>query len=120
MAVTKYPPLNVSTLFVVLSEHPSPIALVATALSNFVAGDPALFPSSHQPSLNGNIDLGALYQQTVESRVTRTFSQHWIIVGKVLRVLLLDFDAKFTLLIPNIELGKAFRINKVRTLLRKN
>ena len=28
------------------------------------------------------------------------------------RVLLLDFDGKFTLLIPNIELGKAFRINK--------
>ena len=78
-----------------------------------------MFPSSHQPSINGNIDLGALYQQTVESRVTRTFSQHWIIVGKVLRVLLLDFDAKFTLLIPNIELGKAFRINKVRNLLKK-
>ena len=33
-------------------------------------------------------------------------------VGKRLRVLLLDFDAKFTLLIPNIEPGKAFRINK--------
>ena len=30
----------------------------------------------------------------------------------LLRVLLLDFDGKFTLLIPNIELGKAFRINK--------
>ena len=24
----------------------------------------------------------------------------------------MDFDGKFTLLIPNIELGKAFRINK--------
>ena len=32
--------------------------------------------------------------------------------GFLLRVLLLDFDGKFTLLIPNIELGKAFRINK--------
>ena len=46
--------------------------------------------------------------------VTMTFSQHWITVGQHLRVLLLDFDAKFTLLIPNIELGKAFRINIVR------
>ena len=70
-------------------------------------------PQHHPPPPNANIDLGALYQQTVESRVTRNFSQHWIIVGKHLRVLLLDFDAKFTLLIPNIELGKAFRINKV-------
>ena len=51
-------------------------------------------------------------------RVTRTFSQHWITVGEHLRVLLLDFDAKFTLLIPNIELGKAFRINKVKTLIK--
>ena len=42
----------------------------------------------------------------------RSFTQHWIMVGKRLRVLLLDFDAKFTLLIPNIEPGKAFRINK--------
>ena len=33
-------------------------------------------------------------------------------MGRRLRVLLLDFDAKFTLLIPNIEPGKAFRINK--------
>ena len=33
-------------------------------------------------------------------------------VGRHLRVLLLDFDGKFTLLIPNIEMGKAFRINK--------
>ena len=39
----------------------------------------------------------------------RSFSQHWIIVGKQLRVLLLDFDGKFNLLIPNIDLGKAFR-----------
>ena len=33
-----------------------------------------------------NIDLGAVYQNTVENRVTRTFSQHWIIVGKHLRL----------------------------------
>ena len=42
----------------------------------------------------------------------RSFTQHWIQVAKRLRVLLLDFDGKFTLLIPNIEVGKAFRINK--------
>ena len=86
-------------------------------------------PHQQQGAPGANIDLGAVYQNTVENRVTRTFSQHWIIVGKhlrfglttfqlsisfdfLLRVLLLDFDGKFTLLIPNIELGKAFRINK--------
>ena len=85
--------------------------------------------SSHQAANNANIDLGAVYQQTVENRVTkyvsrsvadlflmiftfRSFTQHWIVVGRHLRVLLLDFDGKFTLLIPNIEMGKAFRINK--------
>jgi hypothetical protein len=31
-------------------------------------------------------------------------------VGKTLRVLLLDFDGNFNLLIPNIDLGKAFRL----------
>eukprot|EP00092_Neocalanus_flemingeri_P005869 GFUD01006317.1.p1 GENE.GFUD01006317.1~~GFUD01006317.1.p1 ORF type:complete len:3795 (+),score=856.15 GFUD01006317.1:678-11387(+) len=77
-----------------------------------MAGDPNCVGPNGSVNPNANIDLGALYQQTVENRVTRTFSQHWIIVGKHLRVLLLDFDAKFTLLIPNIELGKAFRINK--------
>ena len=41
--------------------------------------------------------------------IWRTFSQHWIVVGGSLRVLLLDFDGKFNLLIPNIEIGKAFR-----------
>ena len=70
--------------------------------------------------MNGNINLRALYQQTMESRVPRTFSQHWIIVGQHLKVLLLDFDAKFTLFIPNIENGKVFWINKVRISLRKN
>ena len=44
--------------------------------------------------------------------ISRSFTQHWIVVGRHLRVLLLDFDGKFTLLIPNIEMGKAFRINK--------
>ena len=77
-------------------------------------GDPNFGgPSAHPPPpSNGRIDLGAIYNQTVESRVTRDFTQHWIIVGKHLRVLLLDFDGKFTLLIPNIEPGKAFRIQK--------
>jgi len=40
-----------------------------------------------------------------------SFSQHWIIVNK-LRVLVLDFVGEFSLLIPNIELGKAFRVNQ--------
>ena len=61
-----------------------------------------------------------MFYAGLKSRVTRTFSQHWIIVGEVLRILLLDFDAKFTLLIPNTEHGKGFEIKKVRTLSRKN
>ena len=45
-----------------------------------------------------------------ESGVYRSFTQHWIIIGKNLRVLLLDF-AEFTLFIPNIEVGKILPIN---------
>ena len=47
--------------------------------------------------------------KTTYNSIFRTFSQHWIVVGGALRVLLLDFDGKFNLLIPNIEIGKAFR-----------
>ena len=115
-----------------------PSALSCPSLFPGEAGFGPVPPPHHHPQqqqqqqgvAGANIDLGAVYQNTVENRVTRTFSQHWIIVGKhlrlglpvltvnmililyLVRVLLLDFDGKFTLLIPNIELGKAFRINK--------
>ena len=39
---------------------------------------------------------------------TKEFSQHWIVVGKDLRVLLFDFNG-FTLLIPSPMAGQAFR-----------
>merc|ERR1719432_67517 len=51
-------------------------------------------------------------QNADETRVTYTFTHHWISVGEHLRVLLLDFDCKFTLLIPNIEPGNVFRITE--------
>ncbi len=60
-------------------------------------------------SVQPNIDLGALVQSTIMNSVTREFTQHWIIVGKDLRVLLLDFDGSFTLLIPNVDNRQAFR-----------
>ena len=65
--------------------------------------------SSSSSSGAASIDLGALVESTIMNSVTREFSQHWIIVGKDLRVLLLDFDGAFTLLIPNVENGQAFR-----------
>jgi hypothetical protein len=37
--------------------------------------------------------------------MTIEFSQHWIVVGENLRVLLLDFQSKFTLLVPNVLTG---------------
>ena len=37
--------------------------------------------------------------------------QHWIVIGGQIKVLLLDFEGSFTLLIPNVEHGKAFRAN---------
>ena len=83
-------------------------------------GTPATWPrplSTTRPlqMLTLTLELSAL--RLMSSRrlrpVTRTFSHHWIMVGKHLKILLLDFDAKFTLLIPSIELGKALGINKV-------
>ena len=112
-----------------IAVSPNVIVFLVSGEAGFGGQAAHHLPHQQQGAPGANIDLGAVYQNTVENRVTRTFSQHWIIVGKhlrfgfttfqlsisfdfLLRVLLLDFDGKFTLLIPNIELGKAFRINK--------
>ena len=47
------------------------------------------------------------------------FFQHWIVVGGSIRVLLLDFDGSFTLLIPGVEPLKAFRTNTVNVEVKK-
>ena len=70
-----------------------PSALSCPSLFPGEAGFGPVPPPHHHPQqqqqqgvAGANIDLGAVYQNTVENRVTRTFSQHWIIVGKHLRL----------------------------------
>ena len=81
--------------------------------------DPAATPTLTWGPSTSRLWRTELQSKSVKGRegvticfISRSFTQHWIVVGRHLRVLLLDFDGKFTLLIPNIEMGKAFRINK--------
>ena len=66
---------------------------------------------NHRVMNNSNIDLGAIVNSTIVDGVTKEFTQHRIVVGKDLKVLLLDFDGTFALLIPNIKEGVAFEGN---------
>ena len=65
----------------------SPDLIVSIVSGEAGFGGQAAHHLAHQQqgAPGANIDLGAVYQNTVENRVTRTFSQHWIIVGKHLR-----------------------------------
>jgi hypothetical protein len=68
-------------------------------------------PTTLSPSSTVTTTLSPSYQ-SVTTKVTRkTFTQHWIRMGKDLPVLLLDFSRSFSLLIPNIEAGKSFQSN---------
>ena len=68
-------------------------------------------PTTLSPSSTGATTLSPSYQ-AVTTKVTRkTFTQHWVRMGKDLPVLLLDFSRSFSLLIPNIEAGKSFTSN---------
>ncbi len=78
-------------------------------------GQPPPPPSGGGGSCQTYIDLDALVQSTIMNnsansagQFTKEFSQHWIVVGKDLRVLLFDFNG-FTLLIPSPMAGQAFR-----------
>ena len=68
-------------------------------------------PTTLSPSTNVATTISPSYQ-AVTTKVTRkTFTQHWVRMGKDLPVLLLDFSRSFSLLIPNIEAGKSFNSN---------
>lgn len=68
-------------------------------------------PTTLSPSSNVATTISPSYQ-AVTTKVTRkTFTQHWVRMGKDLPVLLLDFSRSFSLLIPNIEAGKSFNSN---------
>jgi len=84
------------------------IARGIVSLLNQSLGSP---PPPHNPQQQQGPGT-SIDQNAAETRVTYTFTQHWISVGEHLRVLLLDFDCKFTLLIPNIEPGNVFRITE--------
>jgi len=84
------------------------IARGIVSLLNQSLGSP---PPPHNPQQQQGPGT-SIDQKAVETRVTYTFTQHWISVGRHLSVLLLDFDCKFTLLIPNIEPGNVFRITE--------
>ncbi|TRY77375.1 hypothetical protein TCAL_14770 [Tigriopus californicus] len=72
---------------------------------------PAMMATGVTSQTSRNIDLGAVVQSTIVNNVSKEFTQHWIIVGQDMRTLLLDFNGSFTLLIPNVENGQAFRVN---------
>ena len=66
-----------------------------------------------------NTDRGAIVRPTIINGVTKMFTQHWVVVGCSIRVLLLDFDGRFTLLIPSVEPLNAFRTNQVNVEAKK-